>query len=309
MSALRIGHLSTFYHTAVILMARPDLARVLGCDVTWHLFGTGPDIVNAFGQADLDLAYIGLPPALIGMDRGIDITCIAGGHIEGTVLSGRSSFRAFPGEQDLPSLLGQFRGLRIGVPGKGSIHDVIVGDCLDRYGLAGEVEIVNFRWADDITEAAAAGDVQAAAGTPALAVALSRYADFKLLYPPSKIWPSNPSYGILVRRPVLSDLAPVIEKFLTVHEEATALLRNDPSAAARIIAGVVGFVDEAFVLDTLRISPKYCAMITDGYISSTLQFSHVLRRMGYIERTFTADEIFDTSLIRRIHPTPDHYGA
>ena len=45
---LRIGHLSTFYHTAIILMADEKLQEDLGVDVEWRLFGTGPGIVKAF---------------------------------------------------------------------------------------------------------------------------------------------------------------------------------------------------------------------------------------------------------------------
>jgi NitT/TauT family transport system substrate-binding protein len=83
-----IGHLSTFYHTAIILMANEDTDARLGCRIEWRLFGTGPAIVNAFEKGDIDLAYIGLPPAIIGIERGVNIICIAGGHIEGTVIAG-----------------------------------------------------------------------------------------------------------------------------------------------------------------------------------------------------------------------------
>ncbi|MBA4373947.1 MAG: sulfonate ABC transporter substrate-binding protein, partial [Thermodesulfovibrio sp.] len=38
---LRIGHLSTFYHTAILLMARQDLEQQLGIEVAWQLHGTG----------------------------------------------------------------------------------------------------------------------------------------------------------------------------------------------------------------------------------------------------------------------------
>ncbi|MBS1235016.1 MAG: hypothetical protein H6R43_732, partial [Nitrospirae bacterium] len=34
---LRIGHLSTFYHTAILLMADEKLQKSLGVDVEWRL--------------------------------------------------------------------------------------------------------------------------------------------------------------------------------------------------------------------------------------------------------------------------------
>ncbi|MEJ2685308.1 MAG: hypothetical protein P8Z71_13060 [Candidatus Sulfobium sp.] len=56
MAALRIGHLSTFYHTAVLLMAREDTRQRLGTDIEWTLFGTGPAIVKAIEKNEIDLA-------------------------------------------------------------------------------------------------------------------------------------------------------------------------------------------------------------------------------------------------------------
>jgi NitT/TauT family transport system substrate-binding protein len=288
-------------------MAREDIAKRLNTDVEWRLFGTGPAIVTAFERNELDLAYMGLPPAVIGIDRGVDIKCVAGGHVEGTVISGKKRFQGFPEMHDLGEILKQFCGLKIGVPGKGSIHDVIITECLDRLDLGKEIDVVCFQWADQVMEAIVRDDVAAAVGTPALAAAVKYYADGRILYPPSKIWPNNPSYGILADNRFLDRGRNIVESFLLLHEEATAFLRSRPTEAARIISSYVGFIDEDFVLDTLKISPKYCAQITDAYISSTMEFVKAMKRLGYIGRELTSGEIFDVSLIKKIHPARDHY--
>jgi NitT/TauT family transport system substrate-binding protein len=306
---LRVGHLSTFYHTAVLLMADGETAGKVGRDIEWRLFGTGPAIVNAFEQKELDLAYIGLPPAVIGMDRGVPIRCIAGGHIEGTVISAKDKYGGFPEIDDLGEILGQFRGMKIGVPGKGSIHDVILTACLDRFRLRGEVEVLNFQWADQVTEAVVKDDVAAAFGTPALAVAVRRFAGGRVLYPPARIWPHNPSYGIVAGDRLLQGDTEIIEKFLALHEEATGLLRTDPARAAGIISAYVGFIDAEFVLDALMISPKYCAQLSREYIASTMEFVETMQRLGYIKGGVGEAGIFDVSLINRVHPAGHHYGV
>jgi NitT/TauT family transport system substrate-binding protein len=307
LAALRIGHLSTFYHTAVLLMANGETTRRIGADIEWTLFGTGPAIVNAFEKKEIDLAYIGLPPATIGIDRGVNITCIAGGHIEGTVLSAKACYAGFPEMKEPSDILGQFRGLKIGVPGRGSIHDVILMEYLDRYGLGGDIEVVNFQWADLITEAIVKDKVAAAVGTPALAVAVTRFAGGRVIYPPSRLWPYNPSYGILADRDFLNRRKEEAELFLELHEEATSFLREDPAGAAAVISDYVGFIDRQFVFDTLQLSPKYCAQLTDDYIAASMQFVKVLRKLGYISREIPQTEIFDVTLIRKVHPAKDHY--
>ena len=304
---IRIGHLSTFYHTAMLLMAEGTLEKKMEAHVEWKLFGTGPAIVNAFEKGELDLAYVGLPPAIIGISRGVRIKCIAGGHIEGTVVCGKNSDRGFPENDDLDAVLRQFSGLKIGVPGNGSIHDVILTDCLVRSDLNTVVEVIHFPWADAIVEAMVKGEISAAIGTPALAVALKRYAGGKILYPAAKVWPYNPSYGIVVHDGFTAERRELVEAFLIAHEDAAALIRNSPEEAAAIISGYVGFIDKAFVLDTLNVSPKYCAQLSDEYISATMGFAASLRKLGYISRDVSREEIFDTSLIRKIHPPGDHY--
>jgi len=305
---IRIGHLSTFYHTAVLLMARKELTARVNADVEWKLLGTGPAIMQAFRMNELDLAYIGLPPAIIGMEQGSRVVCIAGGHMEGTVMAGKSNWLGFPETDDLGAVLGQFAGKTIGVPGNGSIHDIILKDSLARYAAGRNITVRNYPWADLVTEAVVKDEVAAAFGTPALGIAIKRFAGGKILYPPAKLWPNNPSYGIVADSSFLNAHREMTEKFLIAHEEAEAILRNDPAGAAQAISDHVGIIDREFVLETLRVSPKYCAQLTGDYISSTMDFVKALRKLGYIKREPGRDEIFDLSLINKVHPAKDHYG-
>lgn len=305
---IRIGHLSTFYHTAILLMARGDGAAAVGVDIDWRLFGTGPAIVDAFEQGELDLAYLGLPPAIIGISRGVGIVCVAGGHMEGTVMAGRTRWKGFPDLHKPETILRQFIGRAIGVPGKGSIHDVILRESLAAWGLERDLVVVNYPWADQVTEAMGRGEIEAAFGTPALGVAVEHFAGGKILIPASMLWPENPSYGIVAGRNFLQDHSEIVRRFLLIHEETEALLRNDPRGASRMIAKETGVVDDEFVLETLRVSPRYCAQLTEGYMASALRFIGPLKRLGLITRDVSAEEIFDLSVIRAVHPEKDHYG-
>ncbi len=161
---LRIGHLSTFYHTAFVLMGTDWLAAS-GVDASWRLFPSGPDIMNAMGAGEIDLAYIGLPPAMIGIDKGMPVKCIAGGHEEGTVLVAQGKYLSIDEIGDEKAVLEQFSGKIIGCPPKGSIHDIIIRDLLGRYGGLG-VDVYNFAWADFALAALTDGEIEAAIGTP-----------------------------------------------------------------------------------------------------------------------------------------------
>ncbi len=279
------------------------LARA-GMRADWNLFASGPDIVKAFANKEIDLAYIGLPPAIIGIDRSIPIICVAGGHVEGTVMIALHKFGTFNEIKNINAVLSQFEGKVIGSPPKGSIHDVIINNLIEQAGL--EIQVKNFPWTDFVLEALVDGDIDAAVGTPSLAVAAVRAKGARIIIPPDAMWPSNPSYGIVIRKELL-DFPDKIIAFLELHEKASNFIRENPGEAARIVSGLIGMVDEDFVMEAYRISPKYCASLSQDFVDSTMAFLPVLHRLKYISRNLTESQIFERAFIDMVHKELSHY--
>jgi NitT/TauT family transport system substrate-binding protein len=300
---LRIAHLSTFYHTAFVLMGTGWLKEA-GIDAAWRLFPSGPDIMKAMADGEIDLAYIGLPPAMIGISRGMPVKCIAGGHEEGTVLVAQGQYKGIEELGSEKAVLEQFAGSTVGCPPKGSIHDIIVRDLLQRTDVSAEVH--NYAWADFALAALADGDIPAAIGTPALAVGARKFANGRIVIPPRRLWPNNPSYGI-VAADSTCEKKDAVMSFLRAHERASKLIREKPQEAARIVANITGIVDEQYVLDCYRISPRYCAALSPEFIAATMRFAPVLFALGYASRPLIESEIFDRRLIDAVHPEPPHY--
>lgn len=279
----------------------------LGVKADWHLFGGGPAIVEALDRGEVDIGYVGLPPVIIGIDRGAKIKCIAGGHVEGTVFLAGKAFKSLEELGSIRGVLEQLKGMGIGVPPRGSIHDVILRGLIQEEGIEGEIAIRNYPWADFVLEAMLDGEVDAAVGTPALAVASSQAIGARILIPPNKIWPNNPSYGIITSNKQIEENPKTLEGFLRLHEEASNLIRSDPKKAARIVSEAVKIVDGNFVLETYKISPKYCASLSKGFIKASLAFIPLLKKLKYISRTLKEEDIFDPRLIEKIHPEAPHY--
>jgi len=305
---LSIGFLSTLYHTSHLLRASGGVEAELGVTCRWHLFGTGPEMVRAYETGAVDLGYIGLPPVLIGLSRGVPLVCVAGGHVEGTVMVAGPEVRTWEEAGGALPFLAQFAGGRIGVPSAGSIHDVILRSLLDAHPVAG-VEVANFAWADLIPRALGRGDLVAAVGTPPLAVLCERECGAHVVIRPEQLWPFNPSYGIVVRRERLRDAADrgVLRGFLALHERACNLIRQAPDEAARATVQSLPGVDEAFAKRVYAVSPRYCASLPDAYVASTLGFLPVMRKAGYLSGDAPPEGVFDTELIREVHPEPAHY--
>jgi len=304
--SLRIGYLSTLYHTSHLLRAKGWAEQDLGIDCLWYLFGTGPEMVQAFEKGEIDVGYIGLPPAMIGISRGIPLICVAGGHIEGTVMVAGKAYQGFNELKNTASLLKQFAHRRIGIPAAGSIHDVIFRALLQEHSLSSEVEIVNYAWADLIPYAMKKAEIDGAVGTPPLAILCEQECEAAIIMPPAMLWPFNPSYGIVVHRDILprEDL---IQNFLILHEKASNLIKDQPEEAARLTASALPGLTAPFVKRVYRLSPKYCASLPEQYLNATQAFIPVMSSLGYLKHFKGTEQIFDTRFIEKIHPEPHHY--
>ncbi|WP_245837556.1 MULTISPECIES: ABC transporter substrate-binding protein [Methanobacterium] len=213
-------------------------------------------------------------------------------------------YKTFDELSSVNAVLKQFEGKKIGTPSKRCIPDVIIRELTKNL----DIEIKNFPWADFIPDAVEEVEIAAGVGTPSLASVTSRRFSSNVVIPLHKPWPYNPSYDIVVREELIDESPEFITDFLKAHEEATCnLIRLHPEQAAEIALKEVKVVDEDFVLDTYKISPKYCAGIPEEYRNSTLKFIPVLQRLGYMKGDLNQENIFNLEFIKKIHPEPAHY--
>lgn len=299
---MRIGYLSTIYHTSFILKSGKFPFDNIE-ETEWILFPTGPAMIKAFKNMEIDLGYIGLPPVMIGVENGMKIKCVGGGHIEGTVMIADKSYKSYKELGNVDLVIEQFNEKTIGTPTKGSIHDVIIRSILKKENIS----INNYPWADFIPDAIHDGEIDAGVGTPSMATVTSNQFDTKIILPPKKLWPYNPSYGIVVQEHLISNSGDFIISFLKAHEDASNLIRNEPEIAAEIASQEMGIVDKEFVLDTYKISPRYCAKIPDKYIKSTMKFIPVLKKLGYMKNDLNVEDIFNLRFIDKAHTEEAHY--
>ena len=151
------------------------------------------------------------------------------------------------------------------------------------------------------------GILEGGVGTPALAVFTSTLIDSHIILPPNILWENNPSYGIFCHKNLIDNESQIIIDFLINHKEASYLIRNAPSQAAEMIAKTFKILNRNYVESILRISPKYCIALSEGFIKATMLFVKSLYNLGYINEELTVKDIFEFKLIKEIHPEVDHY--
>jgi NitT/TauT family transport system substrate-binding protein len=304
---LNIGHLSTAYHTNFLLMDNPKFNQDLNIQINWRQFGTGPAMVAAFKKKELDAGYMGLPPAVIGIEQGVPIKCVAGGHVEGTIMVAKKDFKSDKQLGNLLDVFQQFKGKKIGTPSKGSIHDVILNHNLEKFNFVDEIEVKNYKQAELIALDMEKGKLNAGVGTPALFVFAKSMFDCHLTIHPDNLWENNPSYGVFFHQDIINNRQDLVKKFLKWHKWASQELRISQKDAAEKISKIINVATKEYIYDVLGVSPKYCIALSDGYISSTMKFIESLFKLNYIKRILEPYEIFDRSQVDVIHPEENHY--
>ncbi len=290
-------------------MGNKDLNSDFNLEIQWKLFGTGPAMVKAFQNKKLDIGYMGLPPAIIGIDKGAPIMCVAGGHVEGTVMVASKTHETMGSlNNNLSEAFSQFKGHTIGVPSKGSIHDVILTFYLKKYNLLDDVEVKHYKQAEFIATDIQKGILEGGVGTPALAVFASTIFDSHLIIPPEVLWKDNPSYGIFFHEDIIDKEPEIVLKFLNHNKKASLMLRESPTQAAEIISTTFDILTQNYVSAVLEISPKYCIALSEGYVKSTMEFVRVLKDLGYIRKELGINDIFNFKFIQEVHPESEHYS-
>jgi len=290
-------------------MGNKDLDNDFNMEVRWKLFGTGPAMVKAFQNKKLDIGYMGLPPAIIGIEKEAPIKCVAGGHVEGTIMVASKKYKTMAYlNNNLSEAFSQFKGRTIGVPSKGSIHDVILNFYLKKYSLLDDVEVKHYKQAEFIATDMQKGILEGGVGTPALAVFASTIFDSQLIIPPEVLWKDNPSYGIFFHEDIINKEPEVVLKFLNHNKAASLMLRESPTRAAEIISTTFEILTQNYVSAVLEISPKYCIALSEGYVNSTMDFARTLKDLGYIKKELRISDIFDFNFIQEVHPESEHYS-
>ena len=290
-------------------MGNKDLNTDFNMEVRWKLFGTGPAMVKAFHNKKLDIGYMGLPPAIIGIEKEAPIKCVAGGHVEGTIMVASKKYKTMAYlNNNLSEVFSQFIGQTIGVPSKGSIHDVILNFYLKKYSLLDDVEVKHYKQAEFIATDMQKGILEGGVGTPALAVFTSTIFDSHLIIPPEFLWKDNPSYGIFFHEDIIDKEPEIVLKFLNYNKDASLMLRESPTKAAEIISTTFEILTENYVTAVLEISPKYCIALSEGYVKSTMEFVRTLKDLGYMKKELRINDIFDFKFIQEVHPESEHYS-
>ncbi|MHC3436812.1 ABC transporter substrate-binding protein [Natrialbaceae archaeon A-gly3] len=271
-------------------------------DIEAQEFTDGPAIVQAYGSGDIDVALVGIVPAMNVVDRGIDARVTAANIVEPNALVAHEDFidlwdehgdeGAFDVWEDETGSTFQF-----GTFPQGSTPDVLL-----RFWLEEEVGVTPDDVAD-ITELGGANALFQAIvndeidGGSVLEPVLTRTqrsdSPIELFKPAGEIMPGQPGAVVLMNEETReSEFA---TEFLEAHVRATEFIEDDPDETATIVEDRIGIPqDEA----REALDGPISNFVTDprAIEDGTETFASFAHGMGQLDEALTAADVFDYSI-------------
>src|SRR5258707_2044655 len=233
---LRVGYISIFPMTQLFVMEGRGWTRGAGLQLILKRFSSGPAMVQALASGSLDVAYIGIGPAMVGRARGIDVKVVAANVIDQVALIGRGRLVEAFGAAPTPAAgfaafhAAAGRPAKIATLPQGSVPDAVLRYYLQETARVApvDVEIVGVG-EEQVQQLLLAGAVDAASILePILTIVLERERSAKVIAPARAMFARQPGAVVVATQAALTAQRAAIAQLVALHVRATAFARRNP---------------------------------------------------------------------------------
>ncbi|PSP20116.1 nitrate ABC transporter substrate-binding protein [Halobacteriales archaeon QH_10_67_13] len=228
------------------VMEREGYYEGVPADVTIERFNSGPSVVKAFASGDVDVAFFGITPAMVLVDKGTDAGILAANSRNGFKLMGTTEIAELY-EQEGANTFERFesergRKIRFGAPPDGSVPDIVLRYWVQEDLGAGEIESTINK--SKIPPAKAvqtiqSGDIDATIIQEPFATIIDQNDRFSELAWSGNVLENHPVTVLFANQWVLDD-SEVARSLVEQHVAATEFTTDSPDAAAAHAASVIG---------------------------------------------------------------------
>lgn len=268
-------------------------------------FQNGPAMVQALMSGQLDVAYLGIGPAMVARGRGADIKVVASDIVE------QISFVALPGlaryvEGD--DVVAGFEAFaeaeghppRISTFPVGSVPDTVLQYWI-REQLDADPDIIEpiYQGASQVQQSLLTGAVDGAAILePVVSTTLARVEGAKVLASGSEMFPDQPGAVLAVREGLIADHRDTVVSLVAAHIRATELLRTDPATAAPMVGAYVGGgrLETDILEEAIKRSQDSFVADPDEIVEGTRVMRDFQSDLGTLEQEVDLEALFDLTI-------------
>jgi NitT/TauT family transport system substrate-binding protein len=306
--ALRVGFISIIPMAQLFVMEGRGWTKDAGLPLITKRFASGPAMVDALAMGALDVAYIGIGPAMLARARGVDVKVVAANVMEQVALVARGPLAASTNEASAEeSASDRFRRvraavnrpLRIATLPRGSVPDTVLRYYLQEVAHIdpADVQIVG-AGEDEVQRMVLTGAVDGASIVePILSFVLEHDRSARIIARPHLMKPNHPGAVVLVTGEIIAQNREAITKLVALHIKAADFARAYPERATNDIVEYLGrgLVDPAIILKALTSDATRLIADPRSIVAATHLLQDFEQRLGSPAAAVDVDALFDFS--------------
>lgn len=276
-------------------------------------FQNGPAIVQALLAGQLDVAYLGIGPAMVARAKGADIRVVASNIVEQVSMIAGGELAAHFAAGDAAGAFARFKAEKgrkavITTFPRGSVPETVLQFWLrNQLGLSAEqiddnIDIIH-QGAAQVQQSLMTGAVDGAAILePVVSIVLDRQTDARVVAAGSEMFPHQPGAVLAVREGLIDEHPELVTALVRAHIEATELLRHHPDQVAAAVGKHVGGgrLPADTVLKALQRSSQQFEADPNAIIDGTRTMRDFQARLGTLKVPVELDTLFDTRFFDRL---------
>ena len=291
-TTLHIGYQPSTHQIAEMVASEKgwwaeDLKPFGVATVDEKVFQSGPPEMQAMLAGALDIAYVGTAPPITAIAQGLDAKIVAAVNINGSDLVLRPNV-TYNGPKSL-------EGLSIGTFPPGSIQDIVMKKWLEDNGVdISKVQIHGMGPGDAVT-AIEAGKIDGVFLPHPSPAQISLDGKGRSVVQSGEMWPNHACCSLLISGKLLREQPALVEQIIKTHIKATEYVNAHPDESAQIYAQKTG-QNLAMVKESIKSWDGKWVSDPTIQIPSTVEYAKIDQQLGYINKTLSKDDLFDTDI-------------
>lgn len=273
-------------------------------------FQSGPAIVQALASGNLDVAYMGIGPAMVASAKGVDIRVVSSNVIEQIALIARSDLAGYmeraatPKEGIAKFTADKGRKPKIASLPKGSVPDTVLRHWMIKVAGISEsdIDIVGMG-AVRVQQALLAGSIDGASILePIISIVQQRDPTVKVIVYGGGMFEQAPGAVLVVRSELVKNNPEVVQQLVEMHKKATDLIIAKPEVAAKHVHKVIGRGLISVEIVEKSVKSPYIKFVSNpvDIIKATQQMHDFQAEIGTLRKPVPLDRLFDTSFYTSI---------
>jgi NitT/TauT family transport system substrate-binding protein len=304
-TTLRVGYIPIIPMTQLYVITGEGWSKDAGLTLQTTSFQSGPAMIQALASGTLDVAYVGIGPALIARSKGVKLKVVAANVIDQVALIGRGPLAkamagaANPAEGVKAFIAANGRRPKIGSLPAGSVPDTVL-----RYWMAevahiasDDVEIVGMG-EQPLQQALLTGAIDGASILePILTLVKSRLQDATIIAKAGTMFPKQPGAVLAVTEDAIARNRDAVAELVKLHIRATAFAKSNPDRTAELVTDLIGKgLVERDVMRTALTSDA-TTFVDDPRVilDSTKKMQAFQQSLNQITEPVDVDTLFDFS--------------